>query len=288
VVSADIGPARGEHVNWLGGIVLALVAATVLGGVVVAGRAVLSLLPAGSAGAGKGGRPGPGNTGVPGDVKLRAAGSIVVTKKGVVIEGLDIHGSLDIHADDVVVRNCRVRGGDVWGIRVYDGVAGVRIEDSTIAPATASARMDGLRAEGEVTAVRLDITRTSAGIKAGSGTRVESSWVHGLAGDRSDAVQILSGTGITLAGNSLEGAGNAAVLASPVYGPVTGLAIEGNWLAGGTYTLTLRGGPYGPLKGLRVTGNRFVKTARRGPAVVDGQFEQSGNVWAADGKVVTL
>jgi hypothetical protein len=288
-MSADISPSR--HVNWVGGVILSLVAATVLGGVGMAGKTVLELLPERSVNAEQGGRPGAANTGVPEDVKLRAAGAISVTKKGTLIEGLDIHGALDIYADDVVVRNCRIRGRDFWGVRVHDGVTGVRIEDSTIAPSTASSQMDGIRAEGAVTAVRLDITRTSDGIKAGSGTRVEASWIHGLneaAGGQSAAVRILAGSGITLVGNTLEGASSAAVMASPEYGSITGLAIEGNWLAGGRFTLNLRKGPYGPLKGLRVTGNRFTKTYKHGPATIDGHFEQSGNVWAADDKPVKL
>jgi hypothetical protein len=288
-VSADIGPSH--QVNWVGGVILTLVAATVLGGVGMVGKAVLDLLPERSVNAERGGRPGAVNTGVPEDVKLKAAGAISVTRKGTVIEGLDIHGALDIYADDVVVRNCRIRGRDFWGIRVHDGVSGVRVEDSTIAPSTASSQMDGIRAEGAVTAVRLDITRTSDGIKAGSGTRVEASWIHGLTngpGDHSDAVQILSGTGISLVGNTLEGASNAAVMASSEYGSINGLAIEGNWLAGGNFTLNLRQGPYGPLKGLRVSGNRFTKTYKHGPAAIDGHFEQSGNVWAADDKPVKL
>ena len=278
--------------GWRLPLLLGLVALVVLGGVAAGGRALALLTaPARPWEPVAPVRPGEETTGVPFGTVLRPSGAVEVTVPGMVIDRLDVHGPVDVRADGVVIRRSRVRGGDFWGIRIHDGVTGTRIEDTTIAPARPKRELDGIRAESGFVGLRLDISRTSDGVKAGSGTRLEASWIHDLTAgtdDHSDAVQILSGTGIALVGNALEGASNAAVMASTEFGPISGLVIEGNWLAGGNYTLNLRGGPYGPLTRLRVIGNRFERDARYGPVAIDGHVEQAGNVWVADGRPLAL
>ncbi|MFC7590531.1 hypothetical protein ACFQYP_47700 [Nonomuraea antimicrobica] len=58
--------------------------------------------------------PGPGNTGVPEGVRLRKSGSLRVTKNGTVIDGLEVTGYITVEADDVTIRNTRVRGTKGW------------------------------------------------------------------------------------------------------------------------------------------------------------------------------
>jgi hypothetical protein len=234
-------------------------------------------------------RPGPGRAGVPAGSKLRASGPLVVTRAGATVEGLDIDGPLEIRAARVTVRGCRVRCGPYWGVRILDGNQGTLLEDSEIAPVTPGGQ-DGIRGEAGFTARRLDIHGTADGIKAGGGTTIAGCWVHDLAnrpGDHADAVQIVVGDSIALLGNRLDGAGNAAVMASTELGPIRGLRIEGNWLDGGNYTLMIRGGPGGNPTGVSIRGNRFGRGAQYGPAAIDGTFAQSGNVWS-DGKALVL
>jgi hypothetical protein len=254
------------------------------GGRVVAGRrdqAGTAPRPAGP--------PGPATAGVPAGTELRRSGPLVVTRAGAVVEDLEVDGPVEIRAARVTVRRCLVHGGPFWGIRILEGNEGTLIEDTEIAP-PAPSEQDGIRGESGFTGRRLNIHGTSDGIKAGGGTRIEASWIHDLAnrpGDHADAVQIRVGDGIALVGNVLEGASNAAVMASTELGPIRGLRIEGNWLDDGNYTLMLRGGPHGDPTGVRVAGNRFGRGAQYGPAVVDGHFEQEGNVWT-DGKALVL
>jgi Right handed beta helix region len=235
-------------------------------------------------------RPGPGNTGVPDGVALRPSGAVAVLSEGAVIQGLDIDGPVEIRADRVTIRHSRVRGGPHWGIRIAEGITGALIDEVEIAPSSPAEGMDAIRADGAFTGRRLDIHGTGDGVKAGSGTRLEASWVHDLASgpkSHSDAVQTRGGSGIVLVGNRLEGGRNAAVMASTELTPITGLVIERNWLDGGNYTLNIRAGEHGPPSGVRVVGNRFGHGATYGPAVIDGPFEQAGNRWAG-GKAVRL
>jgi hypothetical protein len=235
--------------------------------------------------------PGPDTTGVPGGVKLRSSGPITVSQPGTVIEDLEIRGALEIAADDVTVRRCRILGGGYWGIRVLPGTTGTLVEDSEIIPQDPSPDVDAIRAEGGFTGRRLKIAGTADGVKAGSGTRLEASWIHDLAtgpDTHNDAVQVLGGSDIAIVGNRLEGASNAAVMVSTEFGPVDGLLLEGNWLDGGGYTLNLRGGPHGEPTRLRVLANRFGRGFSYGPAVVDGPLEASGNVWDDTGEAVAL
>jgi hypothetical protein len=234
--------------------------------------------------------PGPGSTGVAAGVTLRPSGSIVVDTDGAVIENREVDGQIDVKANRVTIRNCRIKGGPNWGIRIYEGTSGTRVTDTEIAPPAPSSDMDGIAAEAGFTGTRLDISGTSDGIKATSGTRLEASWVHDLANgpqDHADAVQILGGTGITLDGNLLEGASNAAVMASSEYTPVSDLTLTRNWFRGGAWTLNIRGGAHGKPAGVVVNGNSFDRKAVYGPAAIEGTFTQSGNHWD-DGTAVKL
>jgi hypothetical protein len=235
-------------------------------------------------------RPGLDSTGVPAGVALRRTGPVTVRNDGAVIQDLDVDGSIEIMADRVTVRRCRVRGGVYWGIRVHEEATGTRLEDVEIAPTVPSRKVDGIRGDGAFAALRLNIHGTGDGMQAGAGTRVEGSWIHDLAsgpGDHSDAIQIRGGGGIVLLGNRLEGAGNAAVMAGNELAAIDGLVIERNWLDGGNYTLNLRLGGRGSFTGLRIVGNRFGRASVYGPAAIDVPFEQAGNRWA-NGKAMRL
>jgi hypothetical protein len=236
-------------------------------------------------------KPGPLTTGVPAGTRLKRSGPLVVTRPGAVIDRLDVDGPIDVQADRVTIRRCRIRGNAYWGVRIFEGHKGTRIEDSEIAPTTPDPNVDAIRAEAGFVGRRLNIHGTTDGVKAASGTRLEASWIHDLAtapDAHSDAVQVLTGADITLVGNTLEGATNAAVMVSTDLGPISRLVIERNWVGGGAYTLNVRGGPNGRPTGVRIIGNRFARDAQYGPAIIDGPVEQHGNVWAADGRPLVL
>jgi hypothetical protein len=215
-----------------------------------------------------GGFPGPSNTGVPSGAKLRPSGTVVVTEPGTVIEGLDITGTLDIRADDVVVRRTRIRAsGDDWTVvGIEEGLTGIIIEDCEIDGLGTSGWQDGgttgIQGEG-VTVRRCDIHSVGDGMKAGSNTVFEDNWVHDLsaAGEpHYDGFQLDGGAqNVAVRHNSISMPDQTgAVNVGNTFGPISGVVIDRNLLAGGTYTVYVDGKfSNDPITGVSVTNNRF-------------------------------
>lgn len=61
-----------------------------------------------------------------------ASGSLTITHDGTVVDSLDVHGSLDIKANDVTIRNTRITYGGYHAVRIYPGAVGTRIIDSSV------------------------------------------------------------------------------------------------------------------------------------------------------------
>ena len=100
-----------------------------------------------------GGRPGPGNTGVPDGTKLTVhSGDLTVSKDGTVVDGLDIRGFLNIKASNVTVRRSVIHGGVATGpgfkalVAAYGDHRNFVIEDSTLVAANPPAGWTGSRA----------------------------------------------------------------------------------------------------------------------------------------------
>lgn len=216
-------------------------------------------------------RPGPDNTGVPAGVVLTPSGSIVVEEDGAVIEGLDIEGSITVLADNVTIRNVRLRSGDYYPIRYFDeGNVGLVVEDSEIegfgGDATAAISFS------DYTARRLNIHGSADGLKADSNVLIEDCWIHDLSngeGEHNDGVQSTGGAGVTLRHNDISGASNAAVQTGDEGSATIDLHLECNWFFGGGWTLNIRGeGDTVPM-GTRIIANRFGRDAGYGPWTID-------------------
>src|SRR4029453_16253456 len=77
------------------------------------------------------GFPNATNTGVPAGTALTAyTGPKTVTTDGTVIDGKVITGSLIVHADNVVIKNCKITFDSWWGIQA-DGAKNIIIQDCT-------------------------------------------------------------------------------------------------------------------------------------------------------------
>src|SRR5262245_6930841 len=74
------------------------------------------------------GFPDATTTGVPSGVVLTPSGSIVVTKAGTVLSGLDITGSIDVEAPNVTIQNCRITTDDWQGIDA-ENVTGLTVKN---------------------------------------------------------------------------------------------------------------------------------------------------------------
>src|SRR5882672_7893577 len=162
-------------------------------------------------------KPDATNTGVPAGVSLTVMnGDVTVSMNDTTIDAQDIHGFLIIKASRVRVTRSIVRGrvatANGAGIRMQSGTD-ILIEDTEVALANPSAYLDGISGSN-FTVRRANIHGGVDGMKLGSNSTVECSYIHDLMSfdsdpnqnggpTHNDAIQILSGTGIHIVGNEL-------------------------------------------------------------------------------------
>ena len=221
------------------------------------------------------GFPGPHDTGVPLGTDLQPSGSVTVTEDGRVVEGLDVDGCVSVKADDVVIRNVRIRcGGKQRAIVVEGEDRGLVVEDSEI---------DGLGSTevavgwSGYTLRRVNAHSLLDGPRLGTGVTVEDSWVHDMVRHEDfhgDALQSNGGEGIVVRGNTLVPTDtstgdllNAAVQlgAENDSGRLTDVLVEGNYLDGGNYAVNVRDDD--GLSGVVLRGNVFGDGSRYGPVI---------------------
>jgi hypothetical protein len=241
----------------------------------------------GSTTTGCGPKPGPSNTGVPAGVTLRASGSLTITTAGTVIDGLDIDGCVTVKANDVVIRNSRIRCTDYYPLWVESG--SLLIEDSEIA-ASGGVATSGI-AFANYTARRVNVHGAADGMKADSNVTVEASWIHDLwlgNGDHADGVQSTGGANVTFRCNVIDivdhsqghgGEPNSCFQVGTEWAPDSNFIIDQNWLSGGGWVINMGGGA----PGNQITNNRFTRDYGYGPiSVVDDAPTHvliNGNVW---------
>ncbi|HEY5961554.1 MAG TPA: right-handed parallel beta-helix repeat-containing protein [Polyangiaceae bacterium] len=229
-----------------------------------------------------GAKPGPDNTGVRSGTVLTPSGSIKVEKRGAVIENLDITGEVTILADDVTLRNVRIRSGDYYPIRYFDNDnTGLLVEDSEI-EGTSDDVTAGL-SFANYTARRLNVHGSADGFKADENVLIEDCWIHDLRngpGQHNDGVQSTGGKGVTIRHNSISGASNACVQTGDEGAATEDLTVECNWLSGGGYSLNIRGTGATRPKNTKILDNRFARDAAYGPWTVhDPSPEVVGNTY---------
>jgi hypothetical protein len=210
-----------------------------------------------------------------------------------VIENLDITGNITIDANNVTVRNARVTSnGAKYLINIVPGRSGIVVEDVELDGRGISTQ--GI-VHGGYTARRVNIHDVEDGLRVGSNTVVEGSWIHDLwhggawsDDPHSDAIQSIGGTNIVIRRNNLEGPWqeqtSAIIAHAHLGGPLRNVAIEGNRLSGGTYTLNLKARDGQPDLGADVVvrNNVFVRDSYKfGPKVTDraNSVVWSGNTW---------
>lgn len=244
------------------------------------------------------GFPDASTTGVPDGLRLRPSGSLTITEDGTVVDGLHVQGRITIDADDVTVRNTLVEWrGSTYPIRVARGVSGALIEDVEV-DNMGSSGLGIFFNGGSGTVRRADIHSSEDGIRIqASNVTVEESYIHDLArrvGGHHDAIQIRSGSNVTIRGNNLQAyvpsTGeymNAALQIGSLSGstPISNLLVEGNLMNGGNYTVN--GGGRGEVASARYTGNVFGPNYRYGAvANLQGSSWDASNVWLSSGLAV--
>jgi len=254
-------------------------------------------------------KPTATNTGVPaGFIPTPVNGDMMVTQDGAVVDGKDIYGFLVIAASNVHVTRSVVRGHATpytqnTGVIRIDSGTNILIEDVEIAVAAPSATVDGLWGDHFV-GRRLNIHGGVDGLKLGSNSTVECSYVHdqsSFASDpnqgggptHNDAIQILDGTGIRIAGNQLVAAKdqNAAVQVTQDFGAVGDLHLESNWADGGGCTFNISHKGAASLADVHLIGNRFGRNSFYDCPILKSTqttLELSGNVWDDTGMTVPV
>jgi hypothetical protein len=233
------------------------------------------------------GPPDAGDTGVPGGVTLRRSpGDLTVSKPGTVISGLDVQGGIIVDADNVTIRDSRVRGIDspYWGIRLMEGRVGLRVSRVEIGGGSDGRTFTGTEigiilsqndgGSADTNVVRqLNIHHTEDGIRLDGNASVLDSYVHDLQtapGVHSDGSQTTGWSNIVLKGNYLEGGTNSPVFLNQEDGraPIVHVLVEDNWLIavrtpGGLSPYGVA--PEGGVSDVSVIGNRFSPHFKVGP-----------------------
>ncbi len=220
-----------------------------------------------------GDKPGPENTGVPPGTVLTPSGSIRVETRGAVVENLDITGEVTVLADDVTIRNVRIRSGDYYPIRYFDNAnAGLLVEDSEIEGTTDD--VTAALSFANYTARRLNVHGSADGFKADQNVLIEDCWIHDLRngpGQHNDGVQSTGGKGVTIRHNVISGASNACVQTGDEGAATEDLSVECNWLSGGGYALNIRGTGATRPKNTRILVNIFGRDSVYGPWTIDDE-----------------
>jgi len=252
-------------------------------------------------------KPTAASTGVPAGVSLTSVdGDVMVSQDGATVDAQDIHGFLIIAASHVRVSRSIVRGrattSNQGAIRI-DAGSDIVIEDVEVAVASPSATVDGVWGQNFI-GRRLNIHGGVDGLKLGSGSTLECSYVHDLASfavdpnqnggpTHNDAIQILDGTGIHVVGNQLVAAmdQNAAIQVTQDFGAVGDLHMEQNWADGGGCTFNISHKGAASLTDVHAIGNRFGRNSFFDCPILKSTqttLDSSGNVWDDDGTPVPI
>jgi len=254
-------------------------------------------------------QPGSTNTGVPAGTKLTIhSGDISVTKAGTVLSGLDIRGSVLIHAANVVIKNSIIRGGAApthnHCILVDTDSKGTNllVQDSEFAPTHVNVYQNNF-CGSHFTANRIN---SHTGVDTmdinGGSVLVENSWFHGTTHysvdpnhgggpSHNDAIQVTAGVGIKIINNTISGGANSALMISQDAGKVSSLTMSGNYIGEGSCSVRIDDKPLSGMSGISLTSNRFSKDQTiSGCAVLMTMrisYSASGNVWT-DGSAVAI
>jgi hypothetical protein len=166
-------------------------------------------------------------------------GSTTVTTNGTVIDGWDIHGYLIIDADNVLVRNTRVRCVPIDGECTHTSGDGLLMSHVDIGPDSGNlgiAVMDG-GGPGAVASRNiyefLHIHNVTDGIRCDGGFTLRESYIHAIAGGHSDSCQGTQVGNMLFDHNTMVGGDTSCVFLQIHAG---GVIIRNNYLLAGSGT----------------------------------------------------
>lgn len=235
-------------------------------------------------------------------------GWISVSEDGAIIDGIRTNLSIDVSADDVVLRNSEiVVGGDTWAI-VTRMTNNVTIANNTIsAPSSDGPNrlLVGIKdIEGGSSGLRIignDISHTATGIQIDSGL-IQDNYIHDLgfnSGDHVNGTTSNAGTSLLVIQHNTvfnQRSQTDAISLFQDFGPQSNRTIIDNLVAGGSYTIYAGAneGKEATATNIRVLNNRvstryFPRGGDFGPAnayAPSAGNEWAGNTWDHDGSII--
>jgi hypothetical protein len=203
-------------------------------------------------------------------------GGMTITEDNTVLENMEIHGTIRIEANNVVMRNVWVYSTGFWTIRVDSG--SLLIEHSEIGHADYPGER-GIGGEN-ITGRYLDIHHSEDGIKLDTNNLYEYIYVHDLdtnaGGPHADAIQADGGAQnavvrhATLDSTGPLGLGNAAIILKSDLGSIDNILIEDAYLNGGNYTFYSREGGNGDPSNVVLRNSVFGPDYNYGRISIDG------------------
>jgi hypothetical protein len=228
-------------------------------------------------------------TGVIPGIPLTPSGSVRITDAGVVLESLDIHGCVEVDADDVTLRNLRIRGGETCTGSLLDLNDAKRtlVEDVEIDGTAHSSNLYAI-VGADFTLRRVHLHDAASGIRTyGDNITVEHSLFHKLTSTTGAGAFVSSGgSNHRLVHNALEveGPGDAVINLVVIEESFRDVRVESNLLNGGGWTIVGGGGNASmPSSNLHFSRNRFgrkfhPRCGSYGP-VTSFESNGPGNVW---------
>lgn len=169
--------------------------------------------------------PNASNTGVPAGTSLTPSGSIDVTVDGTVIDSLEITGCITVHANNVTIKNSRLKVSSCAGYEtnaIYNYGTGLVVQDTEI-DGQNDASCGYAIGMSDFTALRVNIHNCASGVRLSRGNiTIQDSYIHGLStlpGDENDAIRCYYGAGpalgpdnpTSIVHNYIEGGRNAGI-----------------------------------------------------------------------------
>jgi len=205
------------------------------------------------------------NTGVPTDCPLTSAHSLIITTDGATVDALDITGTVDINADNVTLKRCRVRTANFYIVRIRSGKIGAVVRDCEIdGVGKGNDGSNGIQGTGTI--LRNNIYNVENGITVDgtSPTLIEDNYIHDLLASGAphyDGIQIDGGiSNVTIRHNTVinRWMQTSAVMIDNYFGPVSKIIVDNNLLLGGGYTIYVDGQfNSNPISGVSITNNHM-------------------------------
>jgi hypothetical protein len=202
--------------------------------------------------AASGGFPNASNTGVPAGTTLTASGSITVNTNGAVVDGKDVSGCITVNANNVTIKNTRVRVGGCYsypGNAIQNYGTNLTVQDTEI-DGQRSVECGQAIGTANYTLERVNVHACTDGPRGGDtgSVTIQDSWIHDLSalpGDHGDGYQCYAGSGPTyntvntvIRHNTIQGGTNSAVFTADY---CTGtFVIDNNLLSETGYGYALR------------------------------------------------